>query len=185
MKYRTLLAVFATAVVISACALVWYLLPQNTQIYAPFDVRGTMGSPTEGRGVTATVTSVEIGPKVVGSRGQTITAAGVWVVVNTEMDAGPVSEVPHIDLLVGSDSYANTDRLLPGPAYLQPGITQRRAWVFDVATNTLDAAPSVALRVWVGDPRLDSRLVIDVPLDNAGVHRVDLVDIPPAAEAAR
>src|SRR4029079_5997716 len=33
-KYRTPLTVVATAVVIAACALVWYSLPQNTQIYA-------------------------------------------------------------------------------------------------------------------------------------------------------
>jgi len=184
-KYKTPLVVAATAVVIAACALLWYALPQNTQIYAPFEVRGTIGSPTVGRGITATVTEVQIAPRLGAQRtGGPIAAAGMWVVVTTGLDAGASADLARAELLVGPNTYAYTERLIAGPAFLQPGITQRRAWAFDVAPDVLDAAQSVALRIWVGDARLDSRLVIEVPLDNEAVHRGDSIDVPPLVAVA-
>jgi hypothetical protein len=40
----------------------------------------------------------------------------------------------------------------------------------------------VVFRVWVGDGRLDSRLVIDIPLDDPRVRRADDFTLPPPAQ---
>jgi hypothetical protein len=59
-------------------------------------------------------------------------------------------------------------------AEVNPVITQRGSWVFDVAPALLATeSDPMTLRVWVGDGRLDSRLVIRIPLDGASVSRVD------------
>jgi hypothetical protein len=63
---------------------------------------------------------------------------------------------------------------------VQPGLTLRCVWVFDVPVDLLDSVKSVVLRVWGGDERLDSRLVIDVPLGDAGVSRPQSIVVPPA-----
>ena len=61
---------------------------------------------------------------------------------------------------------------------LQPGIAHLRAWVFDVAPEILGTVTSMTFRVWAGDPRLDSRLVIDIPLENPEVRRSSVVTVP-------
>ncbi|PRC61421.1 hypothetical protein C6A85_09070, partial [Mycobacterium sp. ITM-2017-0098] len=68
------------AVIVAAAALVWHNLPTPTDLYGPFEVRGTAGEPVTGRTVTATITSIRIAPQV-----NSIQAAGEWVVVDTTL----------------------------------------------------------------------------------------------------
>jgi hypothetical protein len=53
-------------------------------------------------------------------------------------------------------------------------------WIFDVPVDLLNSARSVVLRVWGGDERLNSRLVIDIPLGDASVNRPPSIVVPPA-----
>lgn len=185
---RGVLTALAAAVVIAAAAVLWHSLPLNTQIYAPFDVDGTVGAPLTGRNVTATVTDVRIGPTVRDeeSRPPSYAAIGVWVVVTAAVAAVESPDLLWAQLQVGPDTYSPTDRL-PVSAQLDgqmsPGIERRGAIVFDVAPAALDAVDEVTLRVWLGDPRLDSRLRVTIPLSEAG--RTPIVDIDrPVVSAA-
>ena len=72
---------------------------------------------------------------------------------------------PRAELLVGPNTYAPSDRFtLTGlGSELAPGIGQRGSWIFDVAPELLERRAPLTLRVWVGDGRLDSRLVVSLP----------------------
>ncbi len=171
-----------TAVIaIVASALVWHNLPVNTDIYAPFPVRGESGSPVQGRAIATTVTGLRIAPRVTPDPGRPVNAIGVWVIVDATVAATETSGLPRAELLIGPNSYLPTDRLLPGTtlgALLDPGIAEQGAWVFDVPSSLLDTVDSVVLRTWLGlDPRLDSQLVVNIPLHDSGVSRLDAVKL--------
>jgi hypothetical protein len=166
------------AVAIATAAVLWLQLPANTDIYAPFDVRGVIGTPVSGRAVTATVTGVRIAPQLTADSVLTpgpLPATGTWLIVDATVQANRNPELPHAELLVGPNTYRPSDRLPPatalGSLMIQPGIAQRGAWVFDVAPALLHtyAADPLTLRVWAGDGRLDSRLLIRIGLTDPRV----------------
>ena len=173
--WRALAAVAAVA----ASAVIWHNLPTNSDVYAPFDVRGVPGQRIEGRAVGATVTGVRTAAVV--DTPQPVAAIGRWVLVDTEMKSGLIGGDPHAELVVGSDTYAPTDRLPPGVGLgevLAPGIRSRGSWVFDVAPSLLDARAPMTLRLWVDDGRLDSRLNIALDLGKAASMQTAKVGRP-------
>jgi hypothetical protein len=89
------------------------------------------------------------------------------VVVNTALEGTRSTELPHSELIVGPNTYTPTDVFFTNTlmAEISPGITQRGSWVFDVAPALVAPGKSepMTLNVWVGDGRLDSRLVIRIP----------------------
>jgi hypothetical protein len=182
-------ALVITAAVASAAAL-WHNLPEPTDVYGPFDVHAAVGQQATGGAMTATVTGVRIGPQVykVSPPARTVPSAGVWFVVDAEVAATRSFELPHTELVVGPNTYVPTDRFRPAPlgAELEPGIAQRGSWVFEVPADLVEpgAAHPISLRVWVGDGRLDSRLVITIPLDDDRVRRTEVVTLEPVTEAA-
>lgn len=174
-----------TAVVIASAAALWHNLPEPTDVYGPFDVHAAVGQQATGRAITTTVTGVRIGPQVsVSPPTRTVPAAGVWVVVDAVVAATRSFELPHTELAVGPNVYIPSDQFWRAPlgAELGPGIMQRGSWVFDVPADLLDAAQAVALRVWVGDGRLDSRLVVHIPLDDQRVRRDEAAMLEPVTE---
>jgi len=167
-------------VVIAAAAVLWHDLPANTEIYAPFDVTADEGETATGRNITATVTGVQIAAEIrpQNARPPRFDASGVWVVVTAEVTAVREPGLLRTQLLVGPDTYAQTDRLLPSArlgGLMQPDIVNRGAWVFDVAPEALGAVDTVVLQVWLGDERLDSRVQVSIPVGD--VDRVDSVDV--------
>lgn len=181
-KLRSAAAPLTAVIAIAVAALLWHHLPVNTDVYAPFDVRTAAGTPAVGRAMTATVTGLQITPRVTPQPyGPPVNAIGVWVVVDATAAATRSSGLPRAELLVGPNTYAPTDRLLPGTTLggrLDPDIVERGAWVFDVPAGLLDTVGSVVLRTWLGfDPRLDSRLVVNVPLNDSRVSRLDTVNL--------
>ena len=184
-RTRRIFTVLGTLIVIAAGAALWHQLPAATNIYAPFDVHGDIGQRTAGRGLAATVDGAVITPRLDDAFGKQLAATGTWVVVEGSFDAGSRYAVAHAELLVGPNRYAPTDRLLYMPGQLQPGIADRRGWVFDVAPDVLQTVTSVVFRVYVGDGRLDSRLVIDIPLDDPRVRRTDDFELPRPTQDAR
>jgi hypothetical protein len=182
-KAGSVLAALTVAVVVAAAAVVWHNLPTPTDVYGPFDVHAEAGESATGRGVSATVTAVRIAPEV-----NSVHAAGQWVVIETTMEGVRSTETPHSDLIVGPNTYRPSDRFLGKTlgADVAPDIAQRGAWVFDVASALLapGAIDSLTLRVWVGDGRLDSRLVIRIPVDDSRVSRTDAVKLSPLEETA-
>lgn len=179
MKLPAPLRILLTVAVLAAGALLWHSLPVNTEIYAPFDESGRIGQSTKGRALDATVNTVDIGAQAIAQpSGRGWAATGTWVVVHSTVTATDSPVVVNADLLVGPNTYRPSEQFLTGVGYLQPGIAQQRAWAFDVASDVLAEADSVVLRIWGSDPRLDSRLVIDVALSDPGVRRADSVEVP-------
>jgi hypothetical protein len=163
-------------IVVAAAALVWHHLPAPTDLYGPFDVRGTADEPVRGRALVATVASIRIAPQV-----NSIAAAGTWVVVDTTVEATGATELPHAELTVGPNSYVPSDRFFGDTlgAEVAPGIVQRGSWVFDVAAPLVAAgsAETLTLRLWAASDLLDSRLVVDVPADDPRIARTDEADL--------
>jgi hypothetical protein len=182
--------VFVVAAATASAAVLWHNLPEPTDIYKPFDVSAAIGQQATGRGITATVTGVRIGPKVhkVSPPSRTEQSVGAWVVVDAVVAATRDFELPHTELIVGPNTYIPSDRLWPDPlgAELEPGIAQRGSWVFEVPTAliAIDATHPISLQIWLGDERLDSRLVIRIPLDDVRVRREDVVALEPVTKAA-
>ncbi|AQA05161.1 hypothetical protein BVC93_25240 [Mycobacterium sp. MS1601] len=189
MTWRSTVHVLAVAVVIAAAAFLWHNLPRNSQIYAPFDVTTDAGTPATGRNVTATVLGTQITRVVEPESGRPsrLEAAGVWVVVNAEVAALDEPGRLWVQLEVGPDTYTSTDRLPPTATpggTMQPSMNYRADWVFDVAPDMLARVDDVRLRVWLDDGRLDSRLVIRIPLEGPGVSNLDRVRLPRPAVSA-
>jgi hypothetical protein len=180
---RPALAPLTAVVAIAASALLWHHLPVPTDIYAPFDVRAHAGSKAVGRGLTTTVTGVDITPRVTkDAPNRAVQAIGVWVVVDTTMSGTVASALPRAELLIGPNTYSPTTRLVPATLGLplNPGIAQSGAWVFDVPPSLLDSVGSLVLRTWVDiDPRLDSRLVVTIDLHDSRVSRTDGTAVVP------
>ena len=188
---RRLIPMIALVVVLAAAAVLWHDLPTPTAVYAPFDVRGSMGAAVTGRGVSATVTRVRIADRLGNAAGRDrspVTATGRWVVVDAVLMATTTPDRPHVELLVGPNTYSPADRFDSAIAVgeLAPGIAVTAPWVFEVAPTVLDAASDgqATLHVWVGDGRLDSRLVITVPLAGPGASRSDVATLQPVTAAA-
>jgi hypothetical protein len=182
------LPALATAVIIASAAALWHNLPEPTDVYGPFDVHAAVGQQATGRDVITTVTGVRIGPRVhsVWPPGKTRQAVGVWIVVDAVVTATGSYNLPRVELIAGPNTYSPSDWFRPAPlgAELEPGIAARGSWVFDVRADLLDAAHFIALRVWVGDGRLDSRLVIRIPLDDQRVRRDEVVTLEPVTTTA-
>jgi hypothetical protein len=182
-------ALAVTAAIASAAAL-WHNLPEPTDIYKPFDEHATIGQQATGRGITATIDGVRIGKKVhkLSAPERTVQSVGTWVVVDGVLTATRDFELPHTQLIVGPNTYYPSDRFWPAPlgAELEPGITQRGSWAFEVPADLVaaGAADPITLQIWLGDERLDSRLVISIPLDDQRVSRDDVVTLEPVAESA-
>jgi hypothetical protein len=173
--WRTLLTAFVVVVTIAAAAFVWHHLPTPTDTAGPFDVHGDAGKRTAGRNIAATVTGVRIAREV-----NSVRAAGIWVVVDTTLDAPHSTALPKSDLVVGPNTYTPTDVFFLDSlqAQVSPGFNLRGSWVFDVAAPLVEAGATepVTLRVWTGyEDRWDSRLVIRIPTgDVARVNAVTL-----------
>ncbi|MGW0163170.1 hypothetical protein ACWDUN_28010 [Mycobacterium sp. NPDC003323] len=177
----------ATAAVIAAAAWMWHNLPTPDDVFAPFDVSVGMGQQAIGYAVSAEVSGVRIGPQVRKEqyRPLVLDAVGMWVVVDGEAMTTRSDEVATVELIVGPNTYRPTHRIgvMPLAGSLAPGIAVRGSWVFDVPADL--AAPGrgkMTLRIWVDDWRLDSRLVIDMDLDDARVQRTDQIQIGPATQ---
>lgn len=173
------------AVLIAASAVLWHHLPVPTQIYAPFDVRGSGDNPVHSTSLAVTATRVQVAPKGKFYMSQrfsnTLLAAGTWLVVDATVSTLTSTTRPTADLVVGGNTYLPSSQTPPGFAgQVDPGLPQHGHWVFDVAPELLQ--PSIAkplqLRVWTGgETRLNSRLVID--LDTKPLERADAITVKP------
>ncbi|MGB2919074.1 MAG: hypothetical protein WA944_06485 [Mycobacterium sp.] len=168
-RLRRAVPALVTGAAVAAAAVVWHHLPGPVDVYGPLDVPGTMGQRVSGRAIEMTVTGVRIGPQANRPSKPPVPAVGEWVVVDAELTAMSEPVKANADLRVGPNTYIPSDRFLPTPlgTALAPGIEQRGSWVFDVAPDLLDGAVPVTLRVWQGDGRLDSRLVVSIPITDA------------------
>jgi hypothetical protein len=186
-EWPRVLHLLATAVVIGAAALMWHALPTPDDVYGPFDVDAGMGQQAEGRAITAQVTGARIAPRIRKPypSAPVVDAVGVWVAIDGEAMTTRTDEVPNVELIIGRNSYVPTERLdfMPLTGRLSPGIAVRSSWVFDVPAELVaPGAQHLTLHVWVGDGRLDSRLVVDVPLTDSRVTRSDLIRLEPTVE---
>lgn len=183
LRARGVLSAVGVVVTVAAAALVWQNLPTPTDVLGPFDVHGVAGTPATGRALEANVTGVRVTPVVDG-----IKPAGIWVVVDTELAGTRVSEFTHSKLVVGPNTYTPSDRFTLDSfiGTINPGITERGSWVFDVAPDlvTPEGAEPLTLLVWAGDGRLDSRLAIQIPTEGSRFARVDEVDLDRPQSAA-
>ena len=86
----------AVTAAIAAAAALWHNLPEPTEIYKPFDVHAGVGQQATGRGITATVDGVRIGPKVhkMSPPERTVQSVGTWVVVDAAVTATRTSGCP-------------------------------------------------------------------------------------------
>ncbi|MEH3135528.1 MAG: hypothetical protein PGN30_11065 [Mycolicibacterium neoaurum] len=184
---RRSLTALSTAVVIAAAAWTWHSLPIPDEVFAPFDVEVAMGQQATGAAITAQVDAVRIGPRVRKTQYPpgNVDAVGVWVAVDGAAMTTRSDQVPSVELIVGPNTYVPTSRLgvIPVTGSLAPGIRASGSWVFDVPPDLV--APGrgrITLRMWVGDWRLNSRLVFDIDLTDPAVHRTDLIDIGPGKQ---
>ena len=182
-NWRTLLTAVMVVITVAAATVVWQHLPTPTDTAGPFDVHGDAGNRTAGRTVAATVTGVRIARQV-----NSVRAAGIWVVVDTTLEAPRSTALPRSDLVVGPNTYTPTDVFFLDTlqSNVSPGINLRGSWVFDVAEALVQngATEPLTLRVWTGyETRWDSRLVIRIPTGD--VARPDTVTLEgPLASAS-
>ncbi|ANE80349.1 hypothetical protein A7U43_14455 [Mycobacterium adipatum] len=177
----------ATAVIIVAAAVLWHRLPTPDDVYGPFDVRAGVGQAVSGRAITARVDGVRIAPRIRKDRetSPVLDAVGIWIVIDGEAMTTRTDQNLSSELIVGPNTYKFTGRLdfMPLAGSLTPGISVHSSWVFDVPADLVAAgAQTITLRLWVGDGRMDSRLVIDMPLDDPRVDRTDFVRLAPTVQ---
>ncbi|MGE2834649.1 hypothetical protein [Mycobacterium sp. SMC-4] len=168
-KRRMMLHAVATIAVIAAAAGLWHHLPTPSDVYRPFDVRGDIGDQVSGRAFDLTVTGVRVGQQTQAPRSRPVPAVGEWVLVDADLRATSEVVVPRAELLVGPNTYIPSDRFqfVQLGAALAPLITQQGSWAFDVDPGLLTPDADLTLRVWSGDVRFDSRLVVDIPFSDA------------------
>jgi hypothetical protein len=166
----------AVVVAVAAAAVVWQNLPTPTDVFGPFEVRGEAGTPTTGRAVAATVTDVQVTPEVNSTK-----PAGIWVVVSMAIEGVVDTALAHGELVVGPNTYTPSDVFMLDSLFAQinPGITLRGSWVFDVEPSLVASGSSdpMTLEIWTGDSRLDTRLFIRIPTDGPDFSRVDQVTL--------
>ncbi|WP_349268656.1 hypothetical protein [Mycolicibacterium parafortuitum] len=181
---KALLSILCVVVTVAAAALVWHRLPTTLDIYGPFEVRGRAGEPVQGSALIATVTAVRIGPRL-----DSVPAAGMWVVIDTTLEAVRATELPRADLIVGPNTYARSDQFSLDTLgeEISPGIAQRGSWLFEVDPPLVEAGSSspLLLRVWAGSDYLGSRLVIDIPADDPLIIRADDVGLAERTESGQ
>jgi hypothetical protein len=184
-RLRRAVPALLSVVVIAAAAVLWHHLPDMMDVEGPFDVDGSVGQPVRGRLIDLTVTGVRIGSKVRPVPRPSVAATGLWVVVDADLIATSTFVLPVAELHVGPNTYIPSDRFRPTQlgGELAPGIRQRGSWVFDVAPELIDRGAPMQIRIWHGDGRLDSRLVVSIPY-TAGVRDAAPVTIGPAEAAA-
>lgn len=175
----------ASALVIAVGAALWQYLPTPDDVYGPFEVTAGMEQQATGRAIEARVTGVRTGPRIRKVQYSPVVAdaVGTWVVIDGEAMTTRTDESPNVELWIGPDIYVPTDRLglLPMVGSLSPGIAVRSSWIFDVPSALVGSgAPPMSLRIWVGDGRMDSRLVIDIPQDDPRVVGSGTIDFEPA-----
>jgi hypothetical protein len=180
---RRALTAIGVVVAVAAAAVVWQHLPTPTDVLGPFDVHGNAGTTVTGRAVAGTVTGVRVTQEVDG-----VKPAGTWVVVDAELQGVHSTELPHSTLVAGANTYDPSDLFLLKTLadQISPGFTWRGSWAFDVASGLVAAGSSapLTLRVWVGDGRMDSRLVIRIPTDGSLFSRVDSVTLDKPEQSA-
>lgn len=186
---RSVAPALAITAAIAAAAALWHNLPEPTEIYKPFDVHAGVGQQATGRGITATVDGVRIGPKVhkMSPPERTVQSVGTWVVVDAAVTSTRAFGLPRTALIVGPNTYEPSDRFWPAAlgAELEPGITQRGSWAFEVPAELVAAAADpISLRVWLNSDSLDSRIVVTIPLDGKHVSRDDVITLEPVTESA-
>lgn len=159
------LSVLLTVVVVAAGSWVWHQLPDLMEVEGPFDITGVAGEQLSGRDLDLTVSGARVAASVRVTARPAIPAVGRWVVVDARIEARTSFAQPEAELLVGPNTYTPSDRfMLTGlGSELVPGIGQRGSWIFDVAPDLLEGRAPLTLRVWAGDGRLDSRLVVSIP----------------------
>ncbi|AYM42122.1 hypothetical protein [Mycobacteroides chelonae] len=175
------------AVLLSASVYVWNRLPSAAETQNAFDVHGTMGSSVTGRLFSATVTKVGIGPVVkhtgFSPRQRNIKSAGQWVVVKLTITSMTEASQADAILALGDKGYTPDSRLegstLLG-ARLTPLIPETGVFVFEVSSSVLEDARSAKLYIFyaAGQYKWDSRLVIDIPLDNEHAPRASVIALP-------
>lgn len=187
-KWNGAFHVVATMAVIVCAAALWHWLPTPDDVYGPFDVDAGIGQQAIGRGIETRVTGVRIAPRIDKKQPpqQLIDAVGIWIVIDGAAMTTRTGEMPTAQLMVGADTYVSTSRVgvftLKGA--LIPGIVLSGSWVFDVPADVVvSGARPISLRVWVGDGRLDSRIVTDIALDGPHISRSDVVALEPATQA--
>lgn len=178
-RHRIAYAV-ATVAVIVAAALLWHHLPTPSKVYRPFDVHGQIGDQVSGRLFDVTVTGLRAGREVQAPRRPPASALGQWVLVDAELRATREFVLPRAELLVGANTYVPSERfaMVQLGTELAPLITQQGSWVFDVDPELLHASAELTLRVWSGDNRFDSRLVVSIPYADAAHQTAPLVLTP-------
>lgn len=186
---RSVAPALAITAAIAAAAALWHNLPEPTEIYKPFDVHAGVGQQATGRGITATVDGVRIGPKVhkMSPPERTVQSVGTWVVVDAAVTSTRAFGLPRTALIVGPNTYEPSDRFWPAAlgAELEPGITQRGSWAFEVPAELVAAAADpISLRVWLNSDSLDSRIVVTIPLDGQHVSRDYVITLEPVTESA-
>lgn len=186
---RSVAPALAITAAIAAAAALWHNLPEPTEIYKPFDVHAGVGQQATGRGITATVDGVRIGPKVhkMSPPERTVQSVGTWVVVDAAVTSTRAFGLPRTALIVGPNTYEPSDRFWPAAlgAELEPGITQRGSWAFEVPPELVAAAADpISLRVWLNSDSLDSRIVVTIPLDGQHVSRDYVITLEPVTESA-
>lgn len=182
-KWPRALHAFGTAVVIAGGAFLWHNLPTPDDVYGPFDVHAGLGQKAVGRAISVEVSGARIAPRLRQALGSNpeLDAVGTWVAVDAEAVALRSDDVANVELSVGPNTYVPTmrTRVTPMVGALAPGIAVRGPWVFDVPADLMASTRQMTLRVWVRDGRMDSRLVIDIPLDDQRVSRSDLLVMEP------
>ncbi|KRE34435.1 hypothetical protein ASG82_19445 [Mycobacterium sp. Soil538] len=164
-RRRRALFVLLTILVVAAGSWMWHHLPDLMEVEGPFDVTGVAGEQVSGRDLDLTVTGARVAASVRVAPRPAIPAVGRWVVVDARIEARTSFAQPRAELLVGPNTYIPSDRFaLTGlGSELVPGIGQRGSWLFDVVPDLLERRAPLTLRVWAGDGRLDSRLVVSIP----------------------
>lgn len=184
-RLKTAWPAVLTATAVAASAVLWHNLPEPTDVSGPFDVHGAMGMQVSGRAIAVTVTGVRLASRVEAPRRPPVEATGEWVVVDAELQAPASFVLPVVDLQVGPNTYIPSERFRPTQlgGEVAPGITSRGSWVFDVAPSALDGVKQLKLRVWHGDGRLDTRVVVAIPLPDEQ-RPADLVVLDPVQRRA-
>jgi hypothetical protein len=185
--WRQIVHVVAIAAVMAVAAAMWHHLPTPDDVYAPFDIDAGMGEQATGRAIAVEVTGARIAPRIRMERlrAPTLDALGMWVAIDSEAMTTLADEVLRVDLVAGPNTYGPTERIgvMPLRGSLTPGIVTRSSWVFDVPAELVAPGEQhISLRVWVRDGRMDSRLVMDIPLNDSRVSRSDLIVIEPATQ---